>query len=293
MRIFVTGGSGFIGRHLLKVPDGHEWLCLTRRPDELMARAGASAGVQALPGDMAQPEEWRGALERFAPDCCIHLAWEGLPDYSAERCQYNLALGRRLVDTLARAKVARVVVAGSCFEYGNVSGVVAETQAPAECGLFARTKHELRAYLEDAARATGLSYRWGRVFFAYGPGQRETSLIPLSRQAFAEGKAPDIRQPRIAQDFTYVADVARGLLALAEPDLESGVYNLGSGTPTAVGAVVNHVARQCDRAPPYADTSFDSGFWADTRKMTAATGWRAETDLVGGIARTLRLVEAA
>lgn len=289
MRIFVTGASGFIGRHLLQASASHAWLCLTRRPNDLMARTGASADVQVLQGDLAQPELWLGDLERFAPDCCIHLAWEGLPDYSPERCQHNLALGGRLIDALAGANVGRVVVAGSCWEYGAAEGAAAESQAPVDCGLFARSKHELRAHLES----TEMAWRWGRVFFAYGSGQRETSLIPQCHRAFAAGTAPDIRQPRVAQDFVYIDDVACALLALAEAEVESGVYNIGTGTPTAVGEIANEVARQCDRPPPFADVAFDGGFWADTRKMTAATGWRAQTELRDGIARSLRVCEAA
>ena len=289
MRIFVTGASGFIGRHLVDASAGHELLCLARRPTELVAGRGTLAHVQTLEGDLARPADWFPELQRFAPDCCIHLAWEGLPDYSPERCQYNLDLGRGLIDTLMRAKVERVVVAGSCWEYGAASGAVAESQAPVDCGLFARTKHELRAHLQDI----GMAYRWSRIFFAYGPGQRETSLIPQCRNAFAAGKTPDIRQPRVAQDFVEVEDVARGLLALAGCEVESGVYNIGTGTPSAVGDVVNQVARQCGCVPPFPDASFDSGFWADTRKMTAATGWRAQTRLGEGIARALQAFEAA
>ena len=205
------------------------------------------------------------------------------------RCQQNLDLGRGLIDALIRAKAGRVIVAGSCWEYGKASGAVAESQAPVDCGLFASTKHELRAHLQDS----GMAYRWARIFFAYGPGQRESSLIPQCRAAFAAGKAPDIRQPRVAQDFIYVEDVARGLLALAERDVDSGVYNIGTGMPAAVGDMVNRVAAEFGRMPPFPDTSFDSGFWADTRKMTAATGWRAQTTLVDGIARALQAFEAA
>jgi nucleoside-diphosphate-sugar epimerase len=293
MRIFVTGASGFIGRQLLNVSAGHELMCLSRRPNDLAAEANVPANVQALEGDLGRPERWLADVQRFAPDCCIHLAWEGLPDYSPERCQHNLALGGGLIGALARAKVGRVVMAGSCWEYGNVSGAVAESQEPVDCGLFARTKDELRATLEGIARETGIVYRWARIFFVYGPGQRASSLIPQCRTAFAAGKALDIRQPRVAQDFVYVEDVARGLLALAERDLQSGVYNIGTGAPAAVGEVANQVARQCDRELPFPDASFDSGFWADTQKMTAATGWRAQTKLGDGIARALQAFEAA
>lgn len=289
MRIFVTGASGFIGRPLLNRLGGHEVAFLTRQRPDLVRAPTATAII----GDLGAPKLWSTQLEEFAPQCCVHLAWEGLPDYSEEMCRRNLASGLNLIDTLSRVGVGRVVVAGSCWEYGAVTGKVAETQTPMDCGLFADTKHKLREALAAVAAERKFSYRWARVFFAYGPGQRRSSLIPRCWTAFKSGAPLDIRRPRVAEDFIHIDDVAGGLAALAECDMESGIYNLGHGTPVAVGEVVNHVAGHFGMAPPYPDAGFDSGFWANMEKMTAATGWRPQIGLADGIESTLQALEAA
>ena len=67
MRIFVTGASGFIGRHLLEASAGHELMCLTRRPKELMAGRGTLAHVQTLQGDLGS------ARALAAPNCNASL----------------------------------------------------------------------------------------------------------------------------------------------------------------------------------------------------------------------------
>jgi len=289
MRIFVTGASGFIGRPLLNRLGGHEVAFLTRqRPDRL-----AAPTATAIIGDLDSPRLWSSQLEEFSPQCCVHLAWEGLPDYSDEICRRNLTNGLNLIDLLSRIGVGRVVVAGSCWEYGAATGPVAETHTPVDCGLFAATKHKLREALAAAAAEREFSYRWARVFFAYGPGQRRSSLIPQCWAALQSGATLDIRRPRVAEDFIHVDDVADGLVALAECDIESGIYNLGHGTPVAVGEVVNRVAGHFGTAPPFANAGFDSGFWANMEKMTAATGWRPHIGLPEGIGSTLRALEAA
>jgi len=293
MRMFVTGASGFIGRHLLSLLGNHEVMCLSRQRTGLAAEAKAQSNVKTIQGDLSQAETWSAQVEQFSPHCCIHLAWEGLPDYSPERCQRNLDAGLGLIEGLAKARIERVVVAGSCWEYGAASGAVAESHTPTDCGLFATTKTVLRTALDSVSRERGIAYRWARIFFTYGPGQRASSLIPQCWAAFSEGKTADISQPRVAQDFVHVDDVARGLLAMAECDMASGIYNLGSGTPAAVGEVANHVAEHFGMAPPYPKVGFEHGFWADTKKMVAATGWRAQIELRDGIERTLQALEAA
>lgn len=292
MRIFVTGASGFIGRHLLNQLGNHEIICLTRQHAKLEAVV-APLNVRMIEGELGRPEAWSAQVEKFSPHCCIHLSWQGLPDYSAAACEQNLSTGLKLIDVLGRAHVKRVVVAGSCWEYGAAAKAVAETDLPANYGLFAATKHKLREAFDAAARERGFSYRWARIFFAYGPGQRMSSLIPQCWTAFKAGQAIDIRRPRVAEDFIHVADVARGLLALAESDMASGIYNIGSGTPAAVGEVVNRVAEHFGMAPPYPDAGFDSGFWADMKKTTAVTGWRPTIALADGIKSTLRAFEAS
>ena len=122
---------------------------------------------------------------------------------------------------------------------------------------------------------------------------RLNSLIPTCRAAFAAGRLPDIRQPRTAQDFIHVDDVAAGLVALLDANIASGVYNLGTGRPTSVAAVANTVARYFGAAPPYPDSSYDFGFWADSAKTTEATGWQARTNLESGIDRTMRAFHEA
>jgi UDP-glucose 4-epimerase len=289
MRVFVTGASGFIGRNVLPLLTGHQVLCLTRDKEQLR---GLPFGA-LIEGDLGRSETWEYQLAAFAPQCCIHLAWEGLPDYSLMRCRRNLDLSLRLLGILLRLGVKRLVVAGTCWEYGVASGAASESQRPSACSLFAATKNALRMVLDGAANDALLEYRWARIFFAYGPGQRSEALIPTCRRAFTNGEVPRLRQPRRAQDFIHVDDVARGTVALTECDTPSGIYNIGSGRLSSSAEVANHVAAYFGASPPYSDTGYDAGLYADTAKIAAATGWQARTALTEGIVRTLRAMDHA
>ena len=287
MRILVTGATGFIGARLLPLLKDHDVVCLTRDA----ARLPQMPWAKPLVADMARPASFRVELQRFAPQWCFHLAWEGLPDYSPARCQANLDAGTALFDMLGDIDIKRVVVAGSCWEYGAASGAASEDLAPVAVGEFAASKNALRQNLANTAMAFGFEYRWARVFFAYGPGQRSGSLIPLSHAAYSQGKAPDIRSPDVAQDFIHVDDVAGGLLALASQDMNSGIYNLGSGQPHNVGDVVNRVAAHFGRPAPFPAAAPKAGFWADMTKTTKASGWTPAIALDDGIRQTLAALD--
>ena len=70
MRIFLTGGSGFIGSYLIRELNGNQILALTRRKPKF----GSLAGVEWLFGDLEQTDQWEEKLIQFAPEVCIHLA---------------------------------------------------------------------------------------------------------------------------------------------------------------------------------------------------------------------------
>jgi nucleoside-diphosphate-sugar epimerase len=246
-----------------------------------------------ITGDLRLPGPWQEAVRSFRPQWCFHLAWDGLPDYSLERCRINLDANVALFSTLAEAGVERVVVTGTCWEYGQVSGARSEGMAPHAVNLFAATKLAVHAMLDGIARQAGFEYRWARVFFAYGPGQRDTSLIPHLRSSLRTGTPLALRQPGAVQDFIHARDVARGLVALANADGPSGAFNLGSGTPASVAEIANRVASYYGQPNVFDTVVHGDGFWADMSQTRERTGWRPEIALDDGIAETLRSMDAA
>lgn len=287
MRIFITGATGFLGKRVLTPLKGHQLLCLSRNPQD----HNKLEHVDFISGDLANSSEWEKALKNFAPDCCLHLAWEGLPDYSLSYCRSNLDASIGFIEMLADSGIKRIVVAGTCWEYGSATGAVKEGQIASNCGLFATTKRSLQMILESVARDRKFEYAWARIFFSYGPGQRATSLIAQCHSAYSQGKTPEIRCPSVAQDFVYVDDVASGLAALVQARTDSGIFNIGSGTHTTIAAVVNRVARHFDKSPLFSSQKTESGFWADTSKMMQATGWRPQIGIDEGIEKTLRALD--
>jgi len=278
MRILVTGGSGFVGRAICRLlASRHDLLVLTRSD-------GVAVPGTRLVGDLGRPAAWRDEVIRFAPDCCVHLAWEGLPDYSFATSHRNFEAGLALFDMLRGTSCRKVVGMGSCWEYGDVAGSVSEGTAPGRQGLFAAFKSATYAVGRPLLAENGIGLAWLRPFFIYGPGQRATSLIPSCIEEVAAGRPPAVRTPEAINDFIHVDDVATATAAVLETERAEGIYNVGSGRPTRVGDVVNLVCRHLGRPAAFPAGDGGKGFWADTARIVGDTGWSARVSLESGVA---------
>ena len=285
MRLFVTGGTGFIGKALCAALAGHELLILSRQPAPPEANR---LGRQHLTGDLYDIPRWRAALGEFRAEACIHLAWSDLPDYSYAASKPNFKAGLKLFKLLREVGCGRVVVTGTCFEYGNLTGQVTEDQFPLTLKDYPAFKTAQRRIGSALFAEAGVPFLWARPFFVYGAGQRATSLIPSTFAALTEGRLLDIRTPDTVNDFVHVDDVASALARLATRGGPAGVYNIGTGRATRVRDVVNGVARLLNRPevfPP--SNSPGQGYWADLSRIRQQIGWEPAVALDDGIRQTL------
>jgi nucleoside-diphosphate-sugar epimerase len=291
MRVFVTGGTGFIGRCVVNELRGrdHEVLLLSRRRQSAREKI---RGVFVLPGDLAGIAGWADEVKKFQPQAAVHLAWEGLPDYSVSPSIKNLDYGLDLVTLLAEAGCGSIIGTGSCWEYGRQTGELNEEMVPQPNNAFTAAKDALRQLGGEIAREHGTNFIWTRLFYVYGPGQREASLIPHIIGSVKEGKNPALKAPAARNDFVYVEDVARAITAIIERQLASGVYNIGSGLATGVRRIVEIACRKlafpCENGGPDAPPdSHAVDFWADIARIKRDTGWEPETGIEDGIAKTI------
>lgn len=283
-RVLLTGATGFIGQAVvpLLLAQGAEVLALTTDPKRVRDRWGIES-VDALAESESVTQD---LIETFHPSVLLHLAWSRLPDYSPIVCLANVESSVRVIRAALNSGVTRFVGTGSCWEYGDLTGRLEEGMTTTPTTMFAQAKSCIRQIMETTATETGTEARWGRIFYAYGAGQRNTSLIPMTIRAWREGAAPELRETQRAIDLIHVDDVAIGLVALALQDGPSGTFNLGSGHATRVADVVEivraNVSEEEITTLLTAITDTEAS-WADISKMNNAFGWQPAITFSDGV----------
>ena len=200
--------------------------------------------TQWIIGELGKPEIYGIKISEFDPDVCMHLAWEGIPDFSKEMCQKNLKGSMAFLNwVVEKTHCKKIVVTGSCAEYTFPEGKCQEVDSVGGENHFSSTKNTLYRSIDLSCRKKSIELFWFRLFYVYGDGQRDNSLLPSMVNALRTGKALLIQNPHNANDFIHVWDVVNGLLKAMKKGAEPGVYNLGSGEAVSVLEIVPAVEK--------------------------------------------------
>ena len=143
------------------------------------------------------------------------------------------------LDACARDGLRRLVVTGTCLEYGMQSGCLDESLPATPITAYGQAKDRLRMHLQAQAMNGGPLLTWLRLFYLYGPGQAPTSLYSQLRAAIETGAESFPMSPGDQErDFLRIETAAEKIckLTLAAPD--AGIVNICSGVPKKVSALI-------------------------------------------------------
>lgn len=278
MKVAVTGATGFIGRHVLAELESRsvESIALVRPST---AKALRHSSYSVVPFDIHN--ETRNAFELMGrPDVLIHLAWSGLPNYkSLHHFEQELQGQYRSLKNLIESGLQTLIVAGTCFEYGMQSGSLSEEFTAHPSNPYGFAKNALRCQLEFLKSAYPFQLTWARLFYLYGEGQPESSLLPqLRRVAEAGDQLFNMSGGEQLRDYLPVAEVAKHLVTLALAERDVGIVNVCSGIPISVRKLVEGWIKENGWSIrpnfghyPYLDYE-PMAFWGDPKKLFSIIG---------------------
>jgi dTDP-L-rhamnose 4-epimerase len=306
MRVLLTGGSGFIGRHVVAalVERGHDVRVLdVVEPDDL--------DIAHVVGDVRDPSAVDAAVDGV--EAVVHLAakvglgvdLQDMPEYAG----INVTGTATLLAAMARVGIGRLVLASSMVIYGEGLGrcvahgavrpgarlpadlragrfeppcpdcgrplaamTVGEDAVPDPRNTYAVSKLAQEQLAAAWARATASRAVALRYHNVYGPGMpRDTpyaGVAAIFLSALDRGEPPRVFEDgRQRRDFVHVRDVASATAAaLLIPGDGPVALNVGSGTPRTVGEFAAALATATSGPSPEVTGQFRLG---DVRHITA------------------------
>ena len=250
MRVFVTGGAGYIGSVVTEqlIGDGHEVVVF----DNLSKghRQAVVEGAKFVEGDLLDADQLRQTLNDHRIEAVIHMAASSLVGESVEApAKYyhnNVVAGLTLLDAMHDCGVTKIVFSSTAATYGEPeSQPIFESAPTAPTNTYGETKLAFERAMHWYERAYRLRYASLRYFNAAGATEKcgedhdpETHIIPITLQA-ATGKRSHVEiygedyptsDGTCIRDYIHVIDLARAhILALGVLTERSGIYNLGCG----------------------------------------------------------------
>jgi nucleoside-diphosphate-sugar epimerase len=304
MKTLVTGGSGFIGSHIVEalVREGHRVRVLddlsTGRRRNLKAVA---RDVELVEGDCSDLPTVRKAVKGM--EAVLHEA--AVPSVARSVKDPVLAHRTNATATLnvllaARdAGVRRVLYAGSSSVYGDTKELPKrEDMAPRPLSPYAVGKHTGEQYMRIFSSLYGLETLTLRYFNVFGPRQDPSSpysgVISLFATALFTKKTPVIYGDGLqSRDFTYVANVVEGNLLALRPGVAARgqVVNLATGHRVTLktllktlGKLTGHPAKARFAEPRAGDVRHSL---ADIRLAGRLLGYKPKVSFEEGLRRTV------
>lgn len=292
MRVLITGASGFIGFPLSnKLSElGFKVLAIGRS-----IPVNGHKSISWIKSDLNSVETYKDKINAFKPEVIIHLAWQDIPDFSFEKSFFNLNQSIKFISFITEIKSCRkIIISGSCWEYGKVQGECKETDAALPSNYFTLAKHSLRLWVEEIAKEKSICLGWFRLFYVYGPGQRSESLIPSILNHLKIGSLPEIKTPHSANDYIFIDDVIDALSIATNSPFKSGIYNLGTGKSISVLEICKYaeqiVLNSSNLSKKIELTSksviSNTNFWAGISSSKEQLKWSPKTSIVEGIRRS-------
>lgn len=308
-RVFLTGGTGFVGSWLTKrlLAEGAAVSVLVRDwdPQSELIRAGTANQCTVVSGRLEDIGTLERAVCEHGADTILHLGAQAIVgtalQFALDTFESNIRGSYNLLEACRRHTdlVRSVVVASSDKAYGDAPALPYREDMPAQ----GRHPYDVSKSCTDLLAQTyahtyGLPIVVARCGNIYGGGDLNWSrLVPGTLRALLRGEAPVLRSDgTFLRDYVYVDDAVDAYLALAEaaadPGFRGEAFNFGPTAPASVLEIVRtliELTGRQDLSPIILGRAQAEirDQYLDASKAQERLGWTPSWDLRRGLAATL------
>ena len=245
--VVVTGGAGFVGKYLIRslLSQGVRVSSVVFSGQDEARFLETGFGV---PLTIVENGDQVGAAVRaIAPTHVVHLGavLDNRPteDAFSRTLVSNFLSTVYLMQSLISSDVERVILMGSCEEYGRNETPFAVDKAVDPPTPYAASKAAVTAYARMFYHAFGLETVVLRPSVVYGLGQNPRMLISDVMGSLLKGESVAVTLGEQQRDFLYIDDLVRAIeQALVTPGVGGQTLNIGSGRVNTVRECIEKIA---------------------------------------------------
>jgi UDP-glucose 4-epimerase len=292
LKVVVTGGSGFIGSHVVDklAAAGHEPRILDLAPSPWHASDEVDVALVDLTDPPAVAEAVRGG------DAIVHLAAMADVNEVVGQPERTDAVNTRgtfnLLEAARAEGVSRFLYASTIWVYGNAPGPEPhdeDTPLVLPPHLYTATKLAGEMYCRSFETMYGVSTTVLRFGIPYGPRARPAAVVPAFIAKAKAGTPLTIAGDGSAtRQFVYVEDLAEGVVAALDPAGAGRIYNLVGDELVSVKEIADTVRELVADVPVEhgPDRPVDLVFGrASGERAASELGWRPQTGFREGVRR--------
>lgn len=264
-RILITGGRGYIGRHLVHALQEKDY------------------AVMVYTEDVRKP-----VSEKWKAEVIIHLAAKRTGD--EHEIEETNVLGTKNILEACRQWKAKCIVASSCGVYGNpAENPVKEEASVNPFNAYNKSKVEAEALCKEYEELYNLKIIILRLFNIYGNNNQNEFLI---RTLSTYDEKQQIRlNPDIVRDYIHIKDILQAFLKALEYEGSCNIFNIGSGKGYTADQVIAIIERITGRKVKYEinkDPIVIKKIIADITKAREELKWSPKITLEEGLKEVMK-----
>lgn len=250
MGILVTGGSGFIGSHLverlLKEQQQVKVISRVAEPPNLI-HLKANQNLKIFTGDLLEGYPVEEIFHDI--DQVYHLQWSSLPrkaiSYMHEDLSNTILTGIKILDQCVAKNIKKIIfISSGGAVYGiNKNEFISEKQSTNPISSYGLTKLVFEKYLQLYQHQFGLDYLIFRVANAYGPRQNlnkpQGVISHWCKQILTNQEVKIMGDGSVIRDYIYIDDLLDAFLAADHLKIKNEIINLGAGKGTSLNDILS------------------------------------------------------